>query len=197
MVKEEELRPYRGSGAGDKLHTSRFAYRSNTPYDRPQTGCHAPAAVRATMTTVDSRRSDITWFSRIVDPASRLITQSVVKWFSSVFKKNHPALSSTTDDVEEMDATVIPDSALYPLNAKLQDDRYVAGIRSWDLHPSLCYRNRVKSDVVDRIFHRRSRLYSRHRVTACSETVAGFPLFVKTIIGSSLCLHAQDSDSVF
>jgi hypothetical protein len=36
-----------------------------------------------------------------------------------------------------------------------------------------------------------------HRVAACSETVAGFPLFVKTLVGSSLFLHTHDSDSVF
>lgn len=102
MAKEEELRPYGGGGAGGKLRTSRFARRSSTPYDRPQTGRHAPAAVRAAAAAADSRRSGNTWFSRIVDPASRLITQSAAKWFSSVFKKNHPALSSAADDVEEV-----------------------------------------------------------------------------------------------
>lgn len=56
-----------------------------------------------------------------------------------------------------MAATVISTPALCPLNAKLQDDRYAAGIRSRDLQPSLCYRNRVKSDATGRIFHRRSR----------------------------------------
>jgi hypothetical protein len=61
---------------------------------------------------------------------------------------------------------------------------------SGDLQPSLCYGNQVKSDA-------RLRLSSEYRTEASSETAAGFPLFIKTIVRSSLCLHAQDSDSVF
>lgn len=102
MAKEEELRPYEGGGAGGKLRTSRSARRSSTPYDRPQTGRHASAAVRAAAAAADNRRSGSTWFSRIVDPASRLITQSAVQWFSSVFKKNTPALPSAAAEVEEI-----------------------------------------------------------------------------------------------
>lgn len=102
MAKEEELRPYEGGGAGGKLRTSRSARRSSTPYDRPQTGRHASAAVRAAAAAADNRRSGNTWFSRIVDPASRLITNSAVQWFSSVFKKNTPALPSAADEVEEI-----------------------------------------------------------------------------------------------
>lgn len=56
-----------------------------------------------------------------------------------------------------MATTVISTPPLCPLNAKLQDDRYAAGIQSRGLKPSLCYRNRVRSDVAGRIFHQRSR----------------------------------------
>lgn len=103
MAKEEDRRPYEGGGAGGKLRTSRLGRRNSTPYDRPQTGRHAPAAVRAAAAAADNRRSGNTWFSRIVDPASRLITQGAVKWLSSVFKKNHPALPSAGDVVEEIE----------------------------------------------------------------------------------------------
>jgi hypothetical protein len=92
-----------------------------------------------------------------------------------------------------MVATVISTPSLFPLNVKLQDDRYATGILSQDIQPLLCYKNQVKSDVVDHLFHRRSRLYSGHRVATFSKTTIGFPLFVKTITISSLFLHAQDS----
>jgi hypothetical protein len=59
-----------------------------------------------------------------------------------------------------------------------------------DSPPSLWYRNLVKSNA-------RARFHSEYRGKTSSEIAASFPLFVKTIVGSSLCLQAQDSDSVF
>jgi hypothetical protein len=59
-----------------------------------------------------------------------------------------------------------------------------------DSQPSLGHRNRAKGDT-------RSRLHSQYPAEASSVIEAGFPLFVKTIVGSSLCLQAQDSDSIF
>jgi hypothetical protein len=59
-----------------------------------------------------------------------------------------------------------------------------------DSPPSLWYRNLVKSNA-------RARFHSEYRGKTSSKIAAGFPLFVKTIVGSSLCLQAQDSDSVF
>jgi hypothetical protein len=59
-----------------------------------------------------------------------------------------------------------------------------------DSPPSLWYRNLVKSNA-------RARFHYEYRSKTSSKIVASFPLFVKTIVGSSLCLQAQDSDSVF
>jgi hypothetical protein len=59
-----------------------------------------------------------------------------------------------------------------------------------DSPPSLWCRNLVKSNA-------RARFHSEYRGKTSSEIAASFPLFVKTIAGSSLCLQAQDSDSVF
>jgi hypothetical protein len=59
-----------------------------------------------------------------------------------------------------------------------------------DSPPFLWYRNRVKSNA-------RVRFHFEHHGKTISEIATSFPLFVKTIAGSSLCLHAQDSNSVF
>jgi hypothetical protein len=59
----------------------------------------------------------------------------------------------------------------------------------------------VRRDRKKPTINRHSNIWERrafpHHVAACSETTAGFPLFVNTIISSSLCLHAHDSDFVF
>eukprot|EP01018_Ginkgo_biloba_P005473 Gb_18080 [translate_table: standard] len=109
----KELGPYEG-GAGGKLRTSRVASarRLSTPYDRPQTGRHAPAALR---NVVDARRGD-TWFAKIVDPASRIIANSAVRLFSSVFRKRLPATSSNKDadatEVQEDSIQEVPEEAV-------------------------------------------------------------------------------------
>jgi hypothetical protein len=59
-----------------------------------------------------------------------------------------------------------------------------------DCPPSLWCRNLLKSNAGVR-FH------SEHRGKTSSEITTNFPLFIKTIAGSSLCLQVQDSDSVF
>jgi hypothetical protein len=59
-----------------------------------------------------------------------------------------------------------------------------------DSPPSLWYKNLVKSNA-------RVRFHLEYHDKTSSEIVAGFPLFVKTIAGSSLFLQAQDSNSVF
>jgi len=84
----------------DPLGINRLGRRSNTPYNHPQTGRHAPAVVGAAAAAADNRRSGNTWFSRIVDPASRLITDSAFRWFSSIFKKSPPAISSADEQVD-------------------------------------------------------------------------------------------------
>jgi hypothetical protein len=62
--------------------------------------------------------------------------------------------------------------------------------RLGESQPSLGHKNQAKGDT-------RSRLHSHYPVEASSVIEAGFPLFVKTIARSSLCLQAQDSKSVF
>jgi hypothetical protein len=59
-----------------------------------------------------------------------------------------------------------------------------------DSPPSLWCRNLVKRNAGPRI-------HSEYRGKTSSETTASFPLFIKTIAGSSICLQAQDSVSVF
>ena len=52
-----------------------------------------------------------------------------------------------------------------------------------DSPPSLWYRNLVKSNA-------RARFHSEYHGKTSSDIAACFPLFVNTIAGSSLCLHA-------
>jgi hypothetical protein len=56
--------------------------------------------------------------------------------------------------------------------------------------PSLWCINLVKRNAGPRI-------HSEYRGKTSSETTPSFPLFIKTIVGSSLCLQAQDSVSIF
>ncbi|XP_042511254.1 nuclear pore complex protein NUP1-like isoform X2 [Macadamia integrifolia] len=66
-------------GAGGKFRKKPF--RKATPYDRPVTALRNPVEVG----------SNNGWLSKIVDPASRVITRSAQKFFSSVFRKRLPA----------------------------------------------------------------------------------------------------------
>jgi hypothetical protein len=59
-----------------------------------------------------------------------------------------------------------------------------------DSPPLLWCRNLVKRNAGPQI-------HWEYRGKSSSETTASFPLFIKTIAGSSICLQAQDSVSVF
>lgn len=64
----------------------RRATRSqSTPYDRPTTAARTPAAVPP---AIDGSNG---WLSKLMDPASRFISGSASKLFSSVFRKGLPA----------------------------------------------------------------------------------------------------------
>ncbi|KAL9688413.1 hypothetical protein QQ045_032834 [Rhodiola kirilowii] len=65
---------YDGSGAGGKFRRKPIRKSQATPYDRP------PIAVR-------NPSSGNGWLSKIIDPASKIITASAHRLFSSVFRK--------------------------------------------------------------------------------------------------------------
>jgi hypothetical protein len=54
----------------------------STPYERPPTAARTPAAVPL---AIDGSNG---WLSKLVDPASRLLSDSASKLFSSVFRKS-------------------------------------------------------------------------------------------------------------
>eukprot|EP00252_Welwitschia_mirabilis_P012319 TRINITY_DN2732_c0_g1_i2.p1 TRINITY_DN2732_c0_g1~~TRINITY_DN2732_c0_g1_i2.p1 ORF type:complete len:1526 (+),score=336.21 TRINITY_DN2732_c0_g1_i2:307-4884(+) len=100
MAKEEQFQPYQSSGvgAGGKIrNANRTRARNATPYDRPPTGRHAPAAIRL---GVDSRAKNSTWLSKLVDPASRLIVSGASRLLSSVFRKSLTGPLTSVEDSE-------------------------------------------------------------------------------------------------
>ncbi|KAL6977101.1 hypothetical protein U1Q18_025895 [Sarracenia purpurea var. burkii] len=66
-----------GGGAGGKFRKRPFRRPQPTPYDRPQTALRNP------------RTSG--WISKLVDPASKLISASAHLFFSTVFRKRLPS----------------------------------------------------------------------------------------------------------
>ncbi|KAF8395484.1 hypothetical protein HHK36_019430 [Tetracentron sinense] len=83
-----EAGSYEG-GAGGKFRKRPFR-RSATPYDRPPTALRNPS---------EPGRNG--WLSKLVDPASRIITKSAQMFFPSVFRKNLPALQTVSDTNQE------------------------------------------------------------------------------------------------
>ncbi|XP_028799423.1 nuclear pore complex protein NUP1 [Neltuma alba] len=82
MATAREGNPYEGGGlgAGGKFRKRPFRRTQTTPYDRP------PAALRNPSTS-----RNYGWFSKLVDPAQRVITTGAHMLFSSVFRKRLPA----------------------------------------------------------------------------------------------------------
>ncbi|KAJ4979235.1 hypothetical protein NE237_010015 [Protea cynaroides] len=76
---------YEGGGAG-KFRKRPFRKQA-TPYDRPVSALRNP---------VEAGKKN-GWISKIVDPASRLITQSAHRFFSSLFRKSLPALETVPE----------------------------------------------------------------------------------------------------
>ncbi|KAJ3707237.1 hypothetical protein LUZ61_010942 [Rhynchospora tenuis] len=77
--------PYEGGGRIGGKMTRRATRSQSTPYDRPPTALRTPAAVPP---AIDGSNG---WLSKLVDPASRFISGSASKLFSSVFRKRLPA----------------------------------------------------------------------------------------------------------
>ncbi|KAJ1404789.1 hypothetical protein SESBI_26367 [Sesbania bispinosa] len=84
MATEEKENPYEGGtagaglGTGGKFRKRPFRRTQTTPYDRPPTSLRNP------------NRNNNGWFSKLVDPAHRLITHSAHSLFSSLFRKRLP-----------------------------------------------------------------------------------------------------------
>jgi len=66
-----------GAGTGGKFRKRPFRRAQTTPYDRPAT------ALRPSQAAAEKNG----WLSKLVDPASKLITYGAHKLFSSVFRK--------------------------------------------------------------------------------------------------------------
>uniref|UniRef100_A0A7N0RD27 Nuclear pore complex protein n=1 Tax=Kalanchoe fedtschenkoi TaxID=63787 RepID=A0A7N0RD27_KALFE len=69
-----EASAYEGRGAGGKFRRQLFRKSQATPYDRPATAVRNPSSATG-------------WLSKIVDPASKILTASAHRLFSSVFRK--------------------------------------------------------------------------------------------------------------
>ncbi|XP_061353687.1 nuclear pore complex protein NUP1-like [Gastrolobium bilobum] len=77
MATARDENPYEGGGGFGKFRKLPFRRTQTTPYDRPLTALRNP-----------SRNSG--WFSKLVDPAQRLIASSAKRLFASVFRKRLP-----------------------------------------------------------------------------------------------------------
>ncbi|XP_021714723.1 nuclear pore complex protein NUP1-like isoform X1 [Chenopodium quinoa] len=98
------------AGAGGKFRKKPFRRTQATPYDRP------PTALRPTqLVGAAAERENNGWLSKLVDPASRLITAGAHKLFSSVFRKRllppppppppQPSLDETPEIVDKQPET--------------------------------------------------------------------------------------------
>ncbi|MCL7022025.1 hypothetical protein MKW94_009592 [Papaver nudicaule] len=76
-------------GAGGKFQKRPLRNRNSKPYERPVTAIRNPIEA-------GTRNG---WISRIVDPASRLITKSAQFFFSSLYRKNLPAPPPPVTDI--------------------------------------------------------------------------------------------------
>ncbi|KAK4284009.1 hypothetical protein QN277_000900 [Acacia crassicarpa] len=87
MATAREGNPYEGGGlgAGGKFRKRPFRRNQTTPYDRPPSVLRNPSTNRK-----------YGWFSKLVDPAQRLITTGAHMLFSSVFRKRLPAPPPST-----------------------------------------------------------------------------------------------------
>uniref|UniRef100_A0A7N0TED1 Uncharacterized protein n=1 Tax=Kalanchoe fedtschenkoi TaxID=63787 RepID=A0A7N0TED1_KALFE len=75
-----------GAGAGGKVRKKPYRNTQATPYDRPRTALRNPT---------DAVKNPNGWLSRLVDPASKLISTSARKLISSVFSKRIPPFSAS------------------------------------------------------------------------------------------------------
>ncbi|KAG4982997.1 hypothetical protein JHK87_027746 [Glycine soja] len=90
MAPAREENPYEGGGGGGfgKFRKRPFRRSQTTPYDRPPTALRNPNQSNG-------------WFSKLVDPAQRLIASSANKLFASVFRKRLPPPQEAVQEVRD------------------------------------------------------------------------------------------------
>ncbi|KAE9619226.1 hypothetical protein Lalb_Chr02g0150891 [Lupinus albus] len=99
MAMEAKENPYEGLGTGGKFRKRPFRRTQTTPYDRPSTSLRNP-------TTNNNNNNKRGWFSKVVDPAHRLITYSAHSLFSSLFRKR---LQPPQSNASSLDAEIEQD----------------------------------------------------------------------------------------
>ncbi|MQM14052.1 hypothetical protein Taro_046985 [Colocasia esculenta] len=74
-----------GGGIGGKFRRRPLRRAPATPYDRPPTAARGIRGNPVEAAAAAAGRNG--WLSKLVDPASRLITRGATRFFSSVFQK--------------------------------------------------------------------------------------------------------------
>ncbi|XP_019461149.1 PREDICTED: nuclear pore complex protein NUP1-like isoform X3 [Lupinus angustifolius] len=92
MAPGERENPYEGLGTGGKFRKRPFRRTQTTPYDRPSTSLTIPNG--------DNNINNNGWFSKVVNPAHKLITYSARSIFSSLFRKRLPPQSQSQSPSE-------------------------------------------------------------------------------------------------
>ncbi|THU74878.1 hypothetical protein C4D60_Mb04t38040 [Musa balbisiana] len=105
---------------GGKLRRRPFRRAAATPYDRP------PIAARGLTTTVPEAGGD-GWLAKLVDPASRFISSSASRLFSSVFRKRLTAPPADETPGENLQSREIAEASSDEMSADLQENKADSG----------------------------------------------------------------------
>ncbi|CAL9090067.1 unnamed protein product, partial [Musa textilis] len=105
---------------GGKLRRRPFRRAAATPYDRP------PIAARGLTTTVPQPGGD-GWLAKLVDPASRFISSSASRLFSSVFRKRLTAPPANETPGENLQSREIAEASSDETSADLQENKADGG----------------------------------------------------------------------
>nr|XP_018677433.1 PREDICTED: nuclear pore complex protein NUP1-like isoform X3 [Musa acuminata subsp. malaccensis] len=105
---------------GGKLRRRPFRRAAATPYDRP------PSAARGLTTTVPEPGGD-GWLAKLVDPASRFISSSASRLFSSVFRKRLTSPPAVETPGENLQSREIAEASSDEMSADLQENKADSG----------------------------------------------------------------------
>ncbi|XP_065004447.1 nuclear pore complex protein NUP1-like isoform X2 [Musa acuminata AAA Group] len=105
---------------GGKLRRRPFRRAAATPYDRP------PTAARGLTTTVPEPGGD-GWLAKLVDPASRFISSSASRLFSSVFRKRLTAPPADETPGQNLQSREIAEASSDEMSADLQENKADSG----------------------------------------------------------------------
>ncbi|XP_064962953.1 nuclear pore complex protein NUP1 isoform X2 [Musa acuminata AAA Group] len=105
---------------GGKLRRRPLRRAAATPYDRP------PSAARGLTTTVPEPGGD-GWLAKLVDPASRFISSSASRLFSSVFRKRLTAPPADETPGENLQSREIAEASSNEMSADLQENKADSG----------------------------------------------------------------------